>query len=222
MHQDNNAAVKRRGFLGLVAATAVAGCAGTSSDGADGATSPSGTATASGGNMPTSDGSTAGRTSPAGSCGGVFGDTDQPHQGTSPQWVVNFAYPMGGDVYDTGDDQKHMSAPVSYTSIGYDPDKSYQHVLTVTQFGPLENPFDADEWVGAAGWEADRPITLDGTEQAVAIKVESDIVSFLFGFEHPDGNYTIRVDLAAGDADPCPGTYTRVGRRVLESVEPRA
>jgi len=167
--------------------------------------------------MPTSDGSAGGQTSLAGSCGADFGDTDQSYQDFSPPWAVNFAYPRGGDVFSAGSDGDDLVA-----SIGYAPESSYGHVLIVTQFGPVENRISADDLIGGAGWEAGQPVTFDGTERPVAVKPESNMISFLFGFETQDGNSGVRVEVAAGSADPCLATYRSVGRRVLDSVSPRA
>jgi len=92
--------------------------------------------------------------------------------------------------------------------------------MTVLQAGPLEESITADEFVGQDGWEAAEPLVYDGTERDVAVKSESDGLTFLFGFEASNGSYGVTVEATPGTAAPCPETYSGVCRRVLETIEP--
>jgi len=79
--------------------------------------------------MPANDGAGSGDTSPAGSCDAAFGDTDRTYEPASSQWVVTFAYPMGGEVSFTGSGGDEIAAAIGYVPGG---DGGYAHELIRT------------------------------------------------------------------------------------------
>jgi hypothetical protein len=204
-------------------AISVAGCAGSggqpTEDEADGNTGPvaGDTTTATGDRPPAESGGSDSGTSLAGSCAAAFGDTDQEYEAASSQWVVSFAYPMGGDVIFAGSGGDDIGA-----SIGYVPDfdGGYDHELTVVQEDGAT--VTVDELVAGGDWESGDSVTYDGTERAVAVQSTPDSVTMVFTIEGSEENHGIVVSVAPGVAEACPDVYATVCRRVLESMAPRA
>jgi hypothetical protein len=169
-----------------------------------------------GGPLPTDTGETTGETSLAGSCSAAFGDTDQQYEAASSQWVVTFAYPMGGEVAFAGAAGDEIGA-----TIGYDPDMDggYAHELTVVQEDGAT--ITVAELLEEAGWESGAPVTYDGTEHPVAVRLTPDSVTMVFAVEADGVTHGIIVSATPGLAEACPDVYAAVCRRVLESVAPR-
>jgi hypothetical protein len=164
----------------------------------------------------TDDGS---ETSLAGSCASAFGDTNQTYDTSGRGMIATFSYPMGGDVnFEQSDDVGHL------TSFGYGRGEvSPLHSLTVGETGPLGGPdtapaaYEAEEDAGTA------MVTTYGGETVPAhIRRESDSVAYLVRVEGPDGTYELTAQTQAGEGDPCPETYERISRQVVESFEPIA
>jgi len=208
----------RRELLGLVALGALAGCA--SGEGGDGESGDTGTAATPAGG-PTADGTADGSagTSLAGSCASNFGDTLQPYDASGRGMVATFAYPMGGEVTTEQDeDDSHV------TGFGYGRGEiSPLHTMTVSETGPTGEPADATEAYSFDDrFESGTVTTFDGQERPAAIRRLDDSVTYIFHVERGDDVYVFSVQVSAGEADPCPGVYDSVARRVTESFEPVA
>lgn len=218
MHSDDRH-LGRRGFLGLLAVTSIAGCAGGGS--ADDATpSPTpGTATATADPMPTETGDESGGTSLAGSCASAFGDTDERYDPGSLDIPVTFAYPMAGEVTFAGSDGDEAVIIVGY---GGQTESEYAQELTVTVGGPLDSPFDGSELAQEDGWSEGGTVSYDGREQTIAVQSTDSSETWAFGFTAEDGDYGFLAETAAVAGEPCPDAYANVCERVVSSVEPGA
>ena len=217
MNTADETVLGRRRLLSLIAASGVAaGLAGCSGGGGDDAGTAAGTTPTATDGMPPVDGSAGAGTSLAGSCGAAFGDTDQQYQAVSSQWIVTFAYPMGGEVFYAGSAGDEIAA-----SIGYVPDGNggYAQELTVTQEDGAT--MTAEELAEQDGWKSGDPVTYEGAEHAVAVQSSDDSVTMSFVVEGDEETHGLLVTAAPGTAEPCPEAYTGVCRRVLESITPR-
>jgi hypothetical protein len=226
---DARESMSRRTVLGLVAAGALAGCGGMLRDdtgtGPDDDEATPGTATAT----PTpsepgpggldENGSDAGDTSLAGSCAAAFGDTDRRYDPGDRDVVTTFAYPLAGEVVGETDGSDGHTTVVDYG----DGEGPTLQRLVVTERGPLDVPAD----VGASyvetddEWEAAGTVTFDGSTRTVAARRRDDGLAHLWGFEGPDGTYSVEIECSAVDGEPCPDAYEAVCRRVSASVERR-
>lgn len=243
MSLESRGGVTRRralGLLGAGATVALAGCIGsgtTSNDGADadseGSPAP-GAADQDGGTPapgaadqpgdpdgPGGSGTDAGAdegssgTSLAGSCGAVFGDTDTRYD-PGGNYVVTFAYPMGGEV---------INETRNTVTIGYPAgaDGQYDQSVTVNQRGPSEGDADvgATRLANEPQFEDGGTVTYQGSERTVAAVRSDYSVVWVIGIDGPDGVYEVQVQASARMGDPCPDAYDTVCERVMSSLRPR-
>lgn len=207
-------AFSRRAILGLLAASAVAGCS-SGGNGDDGATQSG----PEGGTGPGGDTDDSSDTSLAGSCESAFGDTLQPYDTSDRGMIATFSYPMGGEVtFEQSDDVGHL------TSFGYGRGEiSSLHSLIVGETGPLGGPDTAPE---AYEYEEDTETatvtTYGGQTIPAHVRPRPDSVTYLVRVEGPDGTYELTAQAEAGEGDPCPETYDTISRQVIESFEPVA
>lgn len=210
--QPERGTMGRRGFLGLLAVTTIAGCAG---GGSSNEGTPTSTDTPADG-MPTGTSGTPGETSLAGSCASAFGDTDQRYDPGDRGLVATFAYPMAGTIYEESTEGMEILTSIGYGENDYD---EYRHRLRVFQRGPVE--YDVVEtYTSADDWVEGEPVTYDGAELPVA-ELDSDTTAAkFFGIEGPDGTYELEVRVGANIGDPCPDVYANICDRVANSFEP--
>lgn len=215
--------VSRRAVLGLVAASAVAGCSG--SGGGDGGGNDEDTDTLPGqGDGDGSDGGTGddgdnGETSPKGSCGSLFGDTLQQYDTGDRGMIATFSYPMGGEQsFEQSDDRQHL------TTFGYGRGEvSSLHGLLVGEAGPLGGPDTAPAaYEQETDAETASVTTYGGQTVPAHVRREPDSVTYLVRVEGPDGTYELSALAEANEGEPCPEVYDAVARRVIESFEPVA
>lgn len=216
--------LSRRHVLGLLAASAVAGCSGggpgDSNDDGDTGGSTTVSGQEPGGGLPADDSNDSGETALSGSCASLFGDTLATYDTSDRGMIATFSYPMGGEVlFEQSDDVDHR------TSFGYGRgDISALHDLTVTERGPIGDTGDATEaYAFSEDYESGTVTTFGGQERPAAIRRTDDTsVTYIFRVEGPDGFYEFSIQTAVGEGDPCPETYESVTRRVAESFEPLA
>jgi hypothetical protein len=217
----------RRSTLGLLAAGALAGCLGSEADPADeedDEEETGGTTTGTGSPGEAGlDGGASGTTL-AGSCASAFGDTDQPYDTSDSGWVVDFAYPMGGEIFYEDDTSRGAVASIGY--IEAELEGNYEHQVLVSQRGPSE---DTDPDIGGTliassdRYEDGGTVTVDGSERRVAV-VRTDGISVIWtiGLLGPDNQtYRLEVQASVGLGEPCPEAYDAVCARVMNSFEGR-
>jgi hypothetical protein len=216
MHTETTK-LHRRGFLGLLAVGALAGCAGGGpTDGRSTATPTAEDPTTTEGPMPTGTDSSTGGTSLAGSCASAFGDTDRRYDPGDRGLVATFAYPLAGTIYEeSGEGGEYV------TAIGYGATESgeYRHRVRLYQRGPVY--YDVVEtYTDEPDWVEDGTVRYDGTDRPVAVLQSDTTAQWRFGIDGPDGTYEIEVQVGANVGEPCPDVYENICARVANSFEP--
>ena len=245
MYSESYENVTRRRVLGLLGTGTVVGLAGGSSgttnvDGNEQGAQPSATpdavdqpttttdqqretvteqsadtTTTSESPLPDSEGSDTAGTSLAGTCGAAFGDTDTRYD-PGGNWVVTFAYPMGGEVIN----ETRYNVNVGYPA---GEDGLHDHSITINQRGP----YDGDSDIGATRF-ANEPqftdkttATYQGSERTVAVIRNDFSVIWTMGIQGPDGVYELQAQGSVRMGDPCPEAYDLVCERVMNSFQPK-
>jgi len=219
MYTDNDPTLSRRTVLALVAAGGLAGCSGSLAQSSGATPTPTPTEPGRGGGLEPDDGGDRSGTSLSGSCEAAFGDTGRRYDPGERELLIAYEVPMGGELVaeDTGEDGR--ATTWHYT----DADGTPLQQLVVTERGPLAEPADVGATYVArtAEWEDAGTIAFEGSERTVARRTGDSSVSYVWGFEGPDGTYAVGIQCGVVDGERCPAAYESVCRRVTDSVRRR-